>query len=60
MVLGLIHIHGRGYVHCNIKPTNVLLAVLHNINVNDDFIAKIADFGLAKRVTTHRRKGQGE
>ncbi|XP_038694846.1 serine/threonine-protein kinase 24-like [Tripterygium wilfordii] len=42
--LGLAHIHESGYVHCDIKPDNVLLAPS-----GDDFVAKIADFGLAKR-----------
>ncbi|CAN0910199.1 Mitogen-activated protein kinase kinase kinase 20 [Linum grandiflorum] len=38
---GLDHIHGRGFVHCDIK--------LQNLLVFEDGRVKIADFGLAKR-----------
>ena len=48
MVLGLVHVHSRGYVHCDIKPSNILLA-----RDGDGYTAKIADFGLAKRVAAH-------
>ncbi|KAF5738964.1 hypothetical protein HS088_TW12G00160 [Tripterygium wilfordii] len=45
LLLGLSHIHDSGYVHCDIKPDNVLLVP----SEDGDFVAKIADFGLAKR-----------
>ncbi|KNA08706.1 hypothetical protein SOVF_160260 [Spinacia oleracea] len=40
---GLCHIHESGFVHCDIKLQNVLLF--------QDGTAKIADFGLARRVS---------
>ncbi|CAL5429358.1 unnamed protein product [Camellia sinensis] len=58
LLLGISSIHKKGYVHCDIKPHNILL-----VEEKDDFsmslngkrkrvqesTAKIADFGLAKR-----------
>ena len=47
---GLNHIHGFGYVHCDIKPKNVLLVnVSASTTDGAHFVAKIADLGLAKR-----------
>ncbi|XP_070021781.1 mitogen-activated protein kinase kinase kinase 20-like [Nicotiana sylvestris] len=43
ILLGLSHIHGRGFVHRDIKPDNILL-------VGTEKAAKIADFGSAKKV----------
>ncbi|GER40897.1 mitogen-activated protein kinase kinase kinase, partial [Striga asiatica] len=40
---GLRHIHGLGFVHCDLKPENVLL-----VAENGNFTAKISDFGLSK------------
>ncbi|KAL6576521.1 hypothetical protein OROHE_000302 [Orobanche hederae] len=42
---GLSYIHGHGYVHCDLKPDNILL-VPNGGNI--EFSAKIGDFGLAK------------
>ena len=44
IVLGLCYIHGRGYVHCDIKPDNILLVPTGS----EGFRAKIGDLGLAK------------
>lgn len=44
---GLSHIHGLGYVHCDLKPDNVLLVPSRGGKAES--WAKIADFGLAKR-----------
>ena len=44
IVRGLCYIHHRGYVHCDIKPDNILLVP----TCCDSFRAKIGDFGLAK------------
>ncbi|KAL3622123.1 hypothetical protein CASFOL_033534 [Castilleja foliolosa] len=43
---GLSLIHGVGYVHCDLKPDNILLVPSDGIT---EFQAKIGDFGLAKR-----------
>ncbi|WOH10117.1 hypothetical protein DCAR_0729579 [Daucus carota subsp. sativus] len=41
---GLYYVHKNGYVHCDMKLQNVLL-----VEVGGNYVAKIADFGLAKR-----------
>lgn len=41
---GLSHAHTEGYIHRDIKPSNILL----KRNEHNLFIAKLADFGLAK------------
>ncbi|GAA0173508.1 hypothetical protein Leryth_026681 [Lithospermum erythrorhizon] len=46
---GLMFIHKNGYVHCDIKPQNILLGQ------NGDI--KIADFGLAKRNDLREKSG---
>ncbi|GER44064.1 mitogen-activated protein kinase kinase kinase [Striga asiatica] len=51
LLRGLYHIHGSGYVHCDLKPSNILL-VPRNRKIRTTgtvFTAKIGDFGLAKR-----------
>ncbi|KAF5464209.1 hypothetical protein F2P56_014302 [Juglans regia] len=44
---GLSHIHDYGFVHCDLKPENVLLVPA--ISPGSNFVTKIGDFGLAKR-----------
>ncbi|GKD17528.1 mitogen-activated protein kinase kinase kinase 17-like protein [Tanacetum coccineum] len=46
---GVEFIHKNGFVHCDIKLQNILLA-----SENGKEVAKIADFGLAKRVNNIR------
>ncbi|KAF2309370.1 hypothetical protein GH714_001785 [Hevea brasiliensis] len=41
---GLSSIHNNGYVHCDLKPANILVFP----SDQQDFQLKIADFGLAK------------
>ncbi|XP_051114137.1 mitogen-activated protein kinase kinase kinase 20-like [Andrographis paniculata] len=54
---GLNHIHTVGYVHCDLKPDNILLVSdpRRKIDPKIQFRAKIGDFGLAKRVTNSKQ-----
>ncbi|WCJ40344.1 mitogen-activated protein kinase kinase kinase 20 [Euphorbia peplus] len=49
---GIEFIHSRGYVHCDLKPDNVLLAFHEN---SECVVSKIGDFGLAKGYTRSTR-----
>lgn len=52
---GLCHIHDCGYVHCDLKPENVLLVETTRKGAAD-FRAKIGDLGLAKRDNQSKKK----
>ncbi|KAI5337660.1 hypothetical protein L3X38_016931 [Prunus dulcis] len=45
---GIKHIHKFDYVHCDLKPENILLVPSHATSTGS-FVAKISDFGLAKK-----------
>ncbi|KAJ4978813.1 hypothetical protein NE237_009593 [Protea cynaroides] len=56
---GLNHIHNHGYVHCDLKPQNILLVPCSSSSMGTthiDFIAKIADFSSTKKNTVRQRK----
>lgn len=48
MLRGVYEIHEAGYVHCDLKPDNVLL-VSNGKGGSGEFRVKIGDLGLAKR-----------
>lgn len=48
---GLLHMHGRGYVHADIKPTNILIM--------EDGGVKIIDLGQACLIGTVKKRIQG-
>ncbi|MCL7030429.1 hypothetical protein MKW94_028078 [Papaver nudicaule] len=47
ILLGLMHIHDRGYVHRDIKPENILIC--------KNNVAKIADFGVSKKLNPFKK-----
>ncbi|XP_042509157.1 mitogen-activated protein kinase kinase kinase 20-like [Macadamia integrifolia] len=53
---GLNHIHDHGYVHCDIKPQNIVLCSSSSV----DYVTKIAGFGSAKNTMKELRKRKKE
>ncbi|KAJ6944250.1 mitogen-activated protein kinase kinase kinase 17-like [Populus alba x Populus x berolinensis] len=51
---GICYIHSRGYVHCDLKPENILL--VSNRAKAGEFVAKVGDFGLAKKSEKRNKK----
>ncbi|KAJ7962658.1 Mitogen-activated protein kinase kinase [Quillaja saponaria] len=51
IIRGLTYIHEKGYVHCDIKPENILLVQNSTCSssASTGFTAKIGDFGLSKK-----------
>ncbi|XP_055828692.1 mitogen-activated protein kinase kinase kinase 20-like [Solanum dulcamara] len=55
MLRGLLCIHTIGYVHCDMKPDNVLL-VPNSSEGSTEFKVKIGDLGLAKRENQSKKR----
>ncbi|KAF9603423.1 hypothetical protein IFM89_036132 [Coptis chinensis] len=55
---GLKYVHEHEYVHCDIKPDNILLVPSSANSSSFDAIPKIADFGLAKKVGKRLKRNQ--
>ncbi|KAI7989387.1 Mitogen-activated protein kinase kinase kinase 17 [Camellia lanceoleosa] len=62
ILIGLSHIHKKGYVHCDIKPHNILLVggslplgLRTRRNKLEQETVKIADFGLAEKAGKKRK-----
>ncbi|KAK6120907.1 hypothetical protein DH2020_045348 [Rehmannia glutinosa] len=53
---GLNHIHDLGYVHCDVKPDNILLVRNAESGGITEFRAKIGDFGLAKKEKQSKKR----
>ncbi|XP_016466720.2 mitogen-activated protein kinase kinase kinase 20-like [Nicotiana tabacum] len=56
MLRGLHFIHTIGYVHCDMKPDNVLLVPNSSEGSGAEFRAKIGDLGLAKRENQSKKR----
>lgn len=54
LLRGLNHIHRVGYVHCDLKPDNILL--VPDARGKGGLRAKIGDFGLAKREKQSKKR----
>ncbi|KAH0662496.1 hypothetical protein KY284_027427 [Solanum tuberosum] len=58
VLLGLSFIHGKGIIHCDIKPHNILLTSSDGDDDTEE-VAKIADFGLSLTLEQRRKQKQG-
>ncbi|XP_071712361.1 mitogen-activated protein kinase kinase kinase 20-like [Rutidosis leptorrhynchoides] len=54
---GVRYVHKKGYVHCDLKPENVML--VESSRTKGMLIAKIGDLGLAKRVKQVKKRNAG-
>ncbi|KAK1360405.1 Protein kinase domain-containing protein [Heracleum sosnowskyi] len=49
LLKGLSHVHKKGFVHCDMKPGNILVFPYKHPSVLVKYSPKLADFGSAKR-----------
>ncbi|KAH7853993.1 hypothetical protein Vadar_008908 [Vaccinium darrowii] len=57
---GIKHVHDCGFVHLDIKPDNILLVpCVSPSSGSTNFMAKICDFGLAKRANQRKSSLRG-
>jgi serine/threonine protein kinase len=45
--MALTYIHSKGFMHCDLKPDNILLDKTHKL-------IKLIDFGMSRRITDNR------
>lgn len=50
---GLGHAHGKGVVHRDLKPGNIMLAPTEN---DQEYVAKLVDFGFAKTLESNEQR----
>ncbi|CAK7341175.1 unnamed protein product [Dovyalis caffra] len=54
---GIDYIHREDYVHCDLKPENILLVSTRRGGTSStEFVAKIGDFGLAKKAEKSKKR----
>lgn len=51
LVLGMRYIHSHNFMHCDLKPSNILLSKENNV--------RISDFGLAKEDSLEESQSKG-